>query len=132
MSDKEDLWPHDLLDAIPTSPRDILQQQAALLGPKTKNIVLADVAANVLDDGTSSLQFYLRVPALSGYKFDLFTLQHGIDLYPVTDMDSGLELNDEDRLKSFVQAQPGSRETIKIVRALVSQARNIDHDEVPF
>lgn len=123
---KLDLWPDNLLEEIPTSPSEILAWQAALLGPKTQNIILADVDSMVdSEDGIFLHRFYLRVPSLSNYEFDLFSVYHGVDLYPVKEVNSERVIDDEEQLNSFIAEKLSSEEAIKIIRALASQTRQI-------
>jgi hypothetical protein len=118
----EDFWPANLVEDLPVTPADILREQAALLGPKTKNIVLADVEARPMKTGGFELLFFLRVPALDDYRFDLFTLTHGIDLYPIQSSDG--DLQNEDELKSYIGKKLSDEKTVKIIRLLVSQAKH--------
>jgi hypothetical protein len=102
-----DLWPDDFdIQASEVwSPLSILQEQASLLGGKTKNIVRAkvtqvpqdfkaaaedNVRRSVLesmgrDDSTTPFRyaFFLHSPALGGYQYRLFEVSYGIRFYPI-------------------------------------------------
>src|SRR5262245_44956146 len=78
----QDLWPEDFgIDDFVT-PVTLLKEQAALLGSKTHNLVEATVST-----GSNHPDFihilYLIAPALDNYRYQLITLRHTIDLYPV-------------------------------------------------
>ncbi|NEQ95683.1 MAG: hypothetical protein F6K30_02945 [Cyanothece sp. SIO2G6] len=128
-----DLWPDNLLEEIPRSPLEILSSQAALLGSKTQNIILADVASTINETGKFILCFYLRVPSLSNYQFDLFSVWHGIDLYPVHDTATERALKNEQQLINFIVEKLNDKRTVKIIRALAAQTRKIKpFDDIPF
>jgi len=99
--DMHDLWPEDI-GPIPESkgPVIILREQASLLGKKTNNLVEAEVvqlAPSRPEPPIVALQielsmfvpifnyaFLLVAPPLNNYRYNLFTISHGIDAYPVT------------------------------------------------
>lgn len=82
-----DLWPSDL--RAPTTvvpPVAILKRQGALLSDKTQGVVGAIVlgAPSLTTETSFTYDFYLTAPAIgSSYKYHLFTIQHGMSLYPV-------------------------------------------------
>lgn len=76
------LWPEDIGTNIDQSnPVTILKQQAALLGQRTKNIVEAQVSTSTFADHFIH-SFNLVAPAI-GYKYLLFRVQHGPEIYPI-------------------------------------------------
>jgi len=80
MPDTNDLWPENIADSNLVTPVSILKQQAALLGEKTRQLVKGEVVTQT----TGNLfvhYFYIAAPTLS-YKFELFTLSHGVNFYP--------------------------------------------------
>ena len=95
-------------------PTMILNEQAILLGQKTKNIVTASVIpfdppkllANLggiagmfepSDNKSKKVHtfyygFLLVAPALNNYRYHLFTISHPIDLYPIRfDLDDNIK-----------------------------------------
>ncbi len=79
----EDLWPEELEAAKIRPPVSILREQASLLGQKTKNLVEGDVIG--IERGKDiSYSFSLVAPALSGYRYLLFTMSHDIRMYPLS------------------------------------------------
>ncbi len=78
-----DFWPANLAIIDVLAPVGILREQAALLGQKTKNLVEAEVTTSTHHDGTIMLQFYLVVPAMDHYRYRLFSVNHGAELYPL-------------------------------------------------
>lgn len=76
----ENLWGELKLGEVLT-PVAILRQAAAQLGTMTKNLVEASVETTVVGPQLRHT-FVLVVPALSGYKYELFSIQHGVDPWP--------------------------------------------------
>jgi hypothetical protein len=68
MTADDDLWPEDLVAEIPRTPKDILLEQAAALGKKTKNVVRAKVRSRQDQDGDLVHRFVLYAPALGNYE----------------------------------------------------------------
>jgi hypothetical protein len=124
MSTEDDYWPDDLVKDVPNVPVEILKQQASLLGGKTGNTVVADVESYVDGDGDFMIKFSIRAPALSNYSYELFRVWHNAELYPLSIWGvSDVSLNNEKELRDFIRGQLQSEKTVRIVRALVSQAR---------
>ena len=70
------------LDVIRT-PRSILKEQAARLGKATKHILIGEVDET---SGASQFRYALeiRVPDLNDYVYTVLTVNHDVELYPVT------------------------------------------------
>ena len=78
-------------------------------------------------------RFHLVVPALSNYTYELFKVQHGIGIYPVTVPGSGptlsdqllgigdIELATEQQFTEWLGAQLSSEKTMRIVANLLAQ-----------
>src|ERR1039458_10709636 len=82
MPDTNDFWPANIADSNLITPVTILKEQAALLGEKTRQLVKGEVVTQT----TGNLfvhYFYIAHPTLS-YKYELFTVSHGISFYPLT------------------------------------------------
>jgi len=111
-----DLWPDNIETIDTKSPVAILQEQAALLGQKTKNLVKAQVIRGKqpsiddiklatsfsklpsLAEPTFVYDFLITAPPLDFYTYRAFTIQHSIDLYPVriwADQDIRVEIAPE-------------------------------------
>lgn len=105
------------------TPLSILRQQAALLGDKTKHLVEARV--NTYSSGSDIYHaFNLVVPALGNYTYELFRVDHGIELYPVT-LDSShkfLKLENEEAFVRWLSSCLSSETTKRIVSNLMGQA----------
>jgi hypothetical protein len=90
------LWPNDISDTTDVSPVSIMREQAHLLGEKTKNLVIADVSRGSFDSQNFVYHFYIVAPPLNNYRYRLFTIEHGIEMYPLTvymDEALGIELS---------------------------------------
>ncbi len=89
-----DLWPEGLGPAGDQAPAVILKEQAACLGQRTKNLIVGRIEPSYLpraavvekygtDEDLFTYDFYLQVPLLDNYHYNLFTIFHGIEFYPV-------------------------------------------------
>ncbi len=102
-----DLWPADLRAGKSKAPATILREQGALLGRKTNNLLLGRVVPTHRESGEYATlkrlageqwqepasqkaaappfaySFYIVAPVLDDYAFELFSIVHGVDLYPV-------------------------------------------------
>ena len=86
--DMRDLWPEDIGPISDLkAPVSILREQGALLGKKTNNLVEAEVVqleAVISEEREFSYAFLIVAPALDNYRYKLFTISCGINLYPIT------------------------------------------------
>jgi hypothetical protein len=102
-SKHKDLW-GDIEEVTELLPRDLMQQQATILGQKTKNLLKGEIVsypvetlgidvdaitaknlANVVRSKKITViqqTFYLYVPSLQ-YRYELFSVRHDITGYPV-------------------------------------------------
>lgn len=124
---KEDLWP----DNLATPPQDkppllILREQASLLGQKTGNLVDAEVTTSPEPDGGLALRFTLVAPALSGYRYVLFTAVQSAMLYPVALRFDGLtyHAHDEAGLKQYLRNFFASEPARRVISGLVVQSQS--------
>ncbi len=111
-----DLWPEDIEQVEGKAPVTILREQASLLGKKTMNIVEAKVRRISNTGGPSdyigtfpaltpwihandfAYAFDIVAPALGDYRYGLFTMAHGVEMYPLK-IKIGTEIADEVRPK---------------------------------
>jgi len=150
-----DLWPKELSTVDQRSPLTILKEQASLLGEKTQNIVIAvlenyDMFENydllmalTMRDYPFKYAFMLTCPALSNYRFRLFSIGYDIYMYPVSfnlDSDVSEEIikdthvepgkdgtfqasNEEDFIE-ILKRIFSSRKAVQVIRALLSQVKS--------
>ena|ERR1035438_5790846 len=105
------------------TPLSILREQAAALGPRTKNLVEAKVETKVI--GRYFIHsLYLVVPSLDGYTYELFKVRHEIDLYPIEVIGTPLTFATEDAFTAWLRVRLSSEETRRIVANLVAQAQS--------
>lgn len=131
MTNSENLWPEDLLENLPTSPIDIIRQQAQLLGGKTNNIVLAEATSKIDNDGDFVIKLFLRVPTMGNYRYEIFDIWHGMELYPVKQA-AEVVAKDEASLKIFLKNILASEKTVNLIRSLVSQYQSLPDNDVPY
>jgi hypothetical protein len=99
-----------------------MREQAALLGEKTQNLIEAMVDTTAFGrDFVHS--FVLNVPVLGGYRYTLFEVTHGPELYPVTVVPAkSVVLEDEPAFLEWLRGVLSSPETKKLIGNLLAQA----------
>src|ERR1035437_6610129 len=120
----DDLWPENIADSNLVTPVSILKQQAALLGEKTRQLVKGEVVTQT----TGNLfvhYFYIAAPTLS-YKFELFTLSHGINFYPLVmkSLNNTISLNSENEFKDKLKEIFAAPHTRNVVHSILAQIRS--------
>lgn len=121
---QEDFWP-DLSDTgnIPT-PVSLMRAQAALLGQKTNQQVTANVQSLGVSPGAFAWSFQLYSSALGPYRYELFRVNHPIQLYPATFIWENHPLkivNSETDFKDYLKEIIGSDQTKKLLQSLLAQ-----------
>ena len=120
----KDFWGDFQLEAVRT-PLQILREQAAALGPKTKNLVEAEVISS-----TTGILFQHRlnlvVPTLDGYRYHLLTLTHDLELFPAAlrgpNDPMSQSVASEDELNSALQKALSAEQTKQIISRLAVHA----------
>lgn len=142
-----DLWPDGLEPGTTRTPVSILREQAALLGQKTNNLVVARVStytvtgpvldlrrpgqhvSDIESPGQFGYTLKLVAPALDNYTFRLFTIEHGMDLYPVK-LRFGLaeqkeyEAASEEQFIAVLKEVLSSPETKRVIQTLLAQSES--------
>ena len=131
-----DFW-GDIASEGQRTPLAILREQATLLGTKTKNLVEATVDTSVDARGRFVHRFTLVVPSLSSYKYELFRIEHGVAIYPITVASGplvlvtneslgsqllGSLLQTEQEFVNWLRGKLSSAETKRIIANLLAQA----------
>jgi len=120
----DDLWPSNIADSKMTTPVLILKEQAALLGEKTKNLVMGEVVTQAV--GTMFVHhFYLSAPTLN-YKYQLFEVSHHVSFYPlvVQYVSQSTSLADEEQFKTKLKEIFSSAHTLNVVHSILAQVRS--------
>ncbi len=131
------LWPEDIAVTEQVSPVSILKEQGALLGQRTKNLVVGRVRGGPSEYGGDQFRytFELVAPALDNYRYELFGISHGVEFYPLSiDWDSpdkpelwalfveaGIE--SEEVLLKALEMIFSSLKTRKVISSLIAQSR---------
>jgi choline kinase len=140
----------DLWVAIPeiseSIPKQLMKEQAAYLAKKTKGLVTAEVTTHTYFEDNEEIiynskskkskviqSFYLVVPNLK-YRYELFSIIHGIKVYPTKFVYEYEEQGGEDgklreakNEKEFIENMSkilGSENTGKILSSLLAQAKS--------
>jgi hypothetical protein len=119
-----DLWP-EIEQSQVVPPVAILREQAAALGRKTNYLLEGRVRTWI--DGTRFVHtFSIVAPSLDDYSYELFSIEHGADQYPVTRRGANRlasEINTGKDLMEYVRSVLNSDETKKVVGSLLAQVK---------
>lgn len=133
----DDLWPKDVGQVEVKAPVTLLREQASLLDEKTKHIVTATVERGgtelmellELEQGNVfNYNFYIVAPALE-YRYKLFSIMHGIDMYPVEVIFEGEAELKKEVGRKFKGAAPGhvkassEEEFLLVLRAIFNSGK---------
>ena len=122
----QDMWGDFQVQSLRV-PVQLLREQAAALGPRTQNLVVAEVSTSTHRDEFRH-RLELVVPTLDDYRYHLLSLIHDIHLYPlVLDYDSDGRLSagnisSEDELNQALHRALSSEKTKRILNSLIGQA----------
>jgi len=128
-----DLWPDYVTVTQVLTPLAVLRYQAGQLRQKTKNLLEAEVVSEVAGDQVNH-HFDLIAPALSRYRYRLFTASHATDMaYPVViDFSSYVEGFSETKeastQESFFQLVGkifNSRHTRSVIQSLLARSNEL-------
>ena len=79
----KDLWPEEIQSVRARPPVVILEEQGALLGEKTKNLIRGRVReVESIHRRDFNFIFMLEAPSIR-YSFSMLQIRYGIKLYPV-------------------------------------------------
>src|ERR1017187_5577244 len=126
MAAQPDLW-GEIVPAAVRTPLAVLREQAALLGPKTRNLIEATVTTSRdRFEDVFAHHFNLVVPTLDNYTYELFRVTHGITLYPVV-IPGGAStlaqpLRSEEEFLDWLRQELSSPKTKGIISNLLAQA----------
>jgi hypothetical protein len=120
----ESLWPDFDLEGNVVAPLTILREQANFLSKRTGQRIIGIVTAlRSKPDSDFSYLFSIGSPLLSNYQYDLFRLDHGIAMYPAVLQPGNVNVRDEADLCNVLKAAFSSRETRKVISALLTQVK---------
>ena len=124
--DKEDLWPESFGSLEIETPLEILRKQASLLSSKTGNLLVGNVGKTTTAGGNFFLSLYLVAPALDNYRYKLLSVQHGINLYPVSTWGEvpDKEFKNPKEFKGYLRSKFVEDATLNIIQSLMVQSRS--------
>lgn len=118
----EDFWPTISETDADTTPLALLKEQAQLLSQKTVGKLQAELVTFPVG---ASLQhnFEIVVPALGGYRFQLFSVSQTPEGFPLHGLVEGRRtaLRTESSFESWLRSVLSSDRTKKILANLLSQ-----------
>ena len=117
-----DFWPANIGETTLITPVSILKEEASYLGPKTKQLVKAEVRSSTSGDNFVQ-QFVIVAPGLNNYAFILFYVVHPITLYPATLMwqNTNNSIPNQAALTAKLKEILESGQTRQVVEALLAQ-----------
>lgn len=124
---KDDLWPDDIGHADGVTPVTILREQANALAKRT-NYILQGVVDTRTRGSRIYHTFYISVPALENYQYEVLTVVHDVIFYPVDINCSdvgfyGRTAKNEDEFKQALKTVFSSDKLKKVIGALMAQAQ---------
>lgn len=113
------------------SPIDILRAQTSYWKDLTNGDVLGEVESTFTIPTRVAYWFGFVVPALNGYRYQLFMIEHALEFYPAwLSLERGdpnpIQVLNEEELYTALRTQFRSERTLNIVRklrALVAEAQ---------
>lgn len=144
----KNLWPEDigLVTDDLNAPVNILKEQASLLGKNTQNLVEADLERlSPTINKKFNFAFIIVAPTLGNYQYELFSISHGIEPYPIiinvdddiqaeigsTDAKGNLVAESEDEFIEILKKILNSKKTKKVIGTLLSIV-SYDDTDIPF
>ena len=122
------LWPAEFGKSSVNPPLAILREQANALPKITHGVIEGRISSSASSGGFRH-QFYLVVPTLDDYAYELFYVHHPITLYPASlSAQSGpgiVECKDESTFVTLLEKVLTSEHTKKIIAALLAQAEAV-------
>lgn len=124
MPDSDDLWPANIADSKLTTPVTVLKEQAALLGEKTRQLVKGEVVTRTT--GNLFVHYFYIVAATLSYRFELFTVSHGVNFYPLAMryLNNNVTLGSEVEFKEKLKEIFGAQHTLNVVHSILAQVRS--------
>ncbi len=120
----DDLWPTNIADSNLVTPLTILKQQASLLGEKTKQLVAGDVVTQTT--GALLVHYFYLVAPILNYKYELFSVSHGINFYPLAlrHLNQTTSLKSESEFKDKLKEIFAAAHTLNAVHSILAQVRS--------
>ena len=117
-----DFWPANIGETTLITPVSILKEEASYLGPKTKQLVKAEVRSSTSGDNFVQ-QFVIVAPGLNNYAFILFFVVHPITLYPayLVWQNTNYNIPNQDGLTAKMKEILESGQTRQVIEALLAQ-----------
>jgi len=125
-----DLW-GDLtgLETV-TSPREVLEEQGAILAKKTHGKLRGDVR-DLTQADTFIYALDIVAPGLNDYRYTVLTVRHGITMYPLLMLSGSddaipqarIKCDDEQELIDALSRVLGSSKTKRAIASLLAQMR---------
>ena len=133
-------WPSDLSLFQERTPVSIMKEQAQILVKNTNYKLRGQVSTHSDEEGEIFHTFYVVVPALGNYRYELFAVSHGALAYPVKIISSPKAENEpnerprdavnrmkktlatEDDFVAWLKTILGSKETRRLLASLLAQA----------
>ena len=117
-----DLWPVLTGFDVRATPLSVLREQARLLGTKSSGKLMAELVTFPVGSDLRHA-FEIVAPSLGGYRFQLFSITHPPELYPMTAEIGGktVLIRTEAEFETQLREVLSSDRTRKILANLLSQ-----------
>ena len=123
-----DLWPDKFGQFGGSPPILTLKEQASILSSKTGGRIVGEVSSGrrfiSTDNGFAHL-FFLVAPFLDDYRYQLFSVTHGVGLYPLKVeadvMDQVFACESLGEFQAALRTIFSSPQTIKVIQSILAQ-----------
>ncbi len=112
-------------------PIAILKELANALAKKTKGLLVGKIEQTTFSDDSKDefiLRFYIIVPSLNNYRYEVFDITHDIDFYPLKIESSNGELSNKDKtseeLENSLKDIFASSQIKRVINGLLAQVKS--------
>lgn len=111
-------------DSLITPPIAVLKELAQGLEKRTKGLLIGKVEQTSYDSDFT-LEFYISAPSLNNYSYEVFSLSHNLNFYPLQIKSSSergyLKVENQEDLEKQLKTIFSSSEVKKVINGLLAQ-----------
>lgn len=111
-------------------PIAVLKELAHALEKKTKGLLIGKIEQTTFSDDSKDefiLRFYITVPSLNNYRYEVFNITHNFDFYPLRLESSNGELSAKDKtpeeLENTLKEVLSLHHVKKVINGLLAQIK---------
>jgi hypothetical protein len=122
----QNLWGELPGPAEVTPPVTILREQASVLGKATNNVLVGQVSKVTARQWAFQYDLDIRAAALDDYIYEVLSVRHNVEMYPLEVIDSGKAkvCSDEKAYTAALQEILSSNRVRKVISSLLSLSKS--------